>query len=302
MARVAVIVPTRDRPAFLGDAISSVLTQDYRDFVVVVVDDGSKNAEENLRVLERLRGPVRYVRRESSGGPSAARNTGVAVSDSEFVAFLDDDDLWVPSKLRLQVDRFDRNPRQLRKLGVVYCGHQWVDFVDGHVQARRIPPLDSVKDLIKARYNLIQTVMLRRECVAVAGGFDEEIAFQENLEFLMRVHEHYDFDGVGDVLVLCRTHRGRRTGDDLAAVVLGYQRLLERASACGLDDFVLSDTRYRLARCLLAAGVMEAGRHQLKRAARHAGPLLRFWCAALLGLSHVARTIPPSLRARPRHR
>ena len=68
-----------------------------------MVDDASDYPEENGQVIERFRGPVRHLVRERSGGPSAARNTGIRASDSEYIAFLDDDDIWLPSKLRCRL-------------------------------------------------------------------------------------------------------------------------------------------------------------------------------------------------------
>ncbi|MDR7523072.1 MAG: glycosyltransferase [Armatimonadota bacterium] len=296
MPRVAVVIPTRNRPAFLEEAVASVLGQDYRDLEVLVVDDGSEDPGANIRVVERCDGPVRYVRRERRGGPSAARNTGIAASDSEFVAFLDDDDVWLPSKLGRQVRVFDGGPPGQDRLGVVYCGHLWIEATSGRVQVRRMPHIRTTEDLFRARYNIIQTVLVRRSCIEEVGGFDENMAFQENLEFLVRVSQRWHFGRVDEELVWCRTHSGPRTGDDLGAIIDGYRRLLTTARAAGMAPSVLHGDYYRLGRALMAAGSMAAAREYLAEAVRGAPYTAKGRYAAFLGLSYVVRAFTPSLR------
>lgn len=300
MPRVAVVIPTRNRPAFLADAIESVLAQDYQDREVLVVDDASEDPAANTRVVERFSGPVRYVRRDRRGGPSASRNTGVRASDSEYIAFLDDDDIWLPSKLRRQVEVFDRSPSELDRLGVVYCGHQWIDAQSGRVQVRRMPRIESTDDLFRARYNIIQTVLVRRSCLEEAGGFDETVAFQENLEFLVRVSTRCRFGRVEEMLVVCRTHSGPRTGDDLAAIIKGYERLIATAEAARVAPSVLHAEYYRLARCQMAAGAMPAARRSLTEAIRRAPPATRARYATFVGASYLFRRVSTSLRGRIR--
>lgn len=297
MPRVSVIVPTRNRPAFLADALGSVVGQDYRDLEIIVVDDASDDPEENARVIARFGRPIRHLVRDVKGGPSVARNAGIQASDSEYIAFLDDDDIWLPSKLRRQVEVFEANPRRLNRLGVVYCGHQWIDLGTGRAQPRRMVHIDGIDDLFRVRYNIIQTVLVRRACVEDAGGFDESMAFQENLEFLARVLQRYRFDWVEDVLVLCRTHAGPRTGDSFPGIIKGYEKLVESALATGTTPAVLHGEYYRLARCQMAAGSMRAARRNLVEAIRLGPSILKLQYSAFLGLSYVTRLVRPSLRS-----
>src|SRR4051812_10893238 len=90
----SVIVPTYGRPAFLADALASVLGQTFDDFECIVVDDASP---EPVSVPSDSR--IRVVTRDANGGPPAARNTGIAVARGRYVAFLDDDDVWLPHRL-----------------------------------------------------------------------------------------------------------------------------------------------------------------------------------------------------------
>jgi len=297
MPRVSVIIPTRNRPSLLVDALGSVLGQDYRDLEVLVVDDASVDPDENARVIERFGGPVRHLVREQSGGPSAARNTGLRASDSEYIAFLDDDDIWLPSKLRRQVEVFEANPRKLSRLGVVYCWHQWIDLRAGRVQARRLARIDGIDDLIRTRYNIVQTILVKRMCVDEVGGFDHTIAGRENLEFLARMIQRYRFDRVDDVLVLCRVHSGPRTSDDLPAIIAGHERVLQTGRAANATPAVLAGEQYRLARCLMAVGAMREARMNLVEAIGAARGFVRVKYAVFLALSYVARLVRPNFRS-----
>src|SRR6185436_1915261 len=99
MPLVSVIIPTLNRPVFLQAALRSVLCQTSKDFEVLVVDDGS--TIDVFPILKGLDdGRIRYFRHESNRGEAAARNTGIRNARGAYVAFLDDDDEWLPEKLR----------------------------------------------------------------------------------------------------------------------------------------------------------------------------------------------------------
>ncbi len=107
-ARVGVVVPTFDRPHLLGDSIQSILDQDYTDFHLVVVDDGS-SVPGVADVIASFDADITFIVQENQG-IGAARNTGIAATRNELFAFLDDDDLWVPTKLSSQVAILDSEP------------------------------------------------------------------------------------------------------------------------------------------------------------------------------------------------
>ena len=106
MPLVTVIIPTYNRVRYLREAIDSVLSQDFRDFELIVVDDGSTDATSDL--MDAYSSRLRYIFQEHHG-VSAARNTGIAHARGSLVAFLDSDDLWLPKKLSAQVDFFRKN-------------------------------------------------------------------------------------------------------------------------------------------------------------------------------------------------
>ena len=101
---VSVIIPTHNRPLQVVQAVQSVFNQSFQNFEVIVVDDGSTVCKSGFNDL-----PVRYIKQEHLGAP-AARNRGIKESKGKYVAFLDDDDTFLPEKLERQVGFMEANP------------------------------------------------------------------------------------------------------------------------------------------------------------------------------------------------
>lgn len=288
MALVSVIVPTRDRPAFLREALLSVEAQRPGRAEVVVVDDASEAPERTVEVVRGFEGrlDVRCVMLPARSGPSGARNAGAREARGEYLAFLDDDDLWHPGLLTRQLDRFRTNPTGARRLGVVYAWHQWRDARTGRVRVRRRPRLRTLDDLFRWDYNVIPTAMVRRESFERAGGFDESVPNRENLDLYARLIQYCDFDGVEEILVTCRDHDGPRFSDDADQRFRGLEMLLRRYEPLVRDRRVLHELRYRLGRHLLTRDRVRAGREL--RAALALAPAARkpkvfaFWAIATL--------------------
>jgi hypothetical protein len=138
---------------------------------------------------------------------------------------------------------------------------------------------------------------MRRTCIEEAGGFNEGMSFQENLEFLARVKNRCDFDWVEDVLVICRTHWSPRTGDHLLTVIGGYEKCLESARALGVTPAVLHGDYYRLARLQMAAGFLPAARKSFIEAIKLAPGLLKLRYSAFLPASYAVRLVGGNIRS-----
>jgi len=106
MPKVSVVIPTCNRPDLLPRAIKSVLAQTYQDFEIIVVDDGREKSSENV-VAGIGDARLKYIKQTDKKGGSAARNTGIKAAAGDFIAFLDDDDEWLPEKLDKQVRGLD---------------------------------------------------------------------------------------------------------------------------------------------------------------------------------------------------
>src|SRR3989441_12309052 len=125
---VSVVIPVYNGERYLADAIQSVRDQTYQNFEVIVVDDGSTDG--SAEVAQSFGEAIRYVH-QANGGVCKARNTGMAVARGGYLAFLDQDDLWLPDKLATQVAYLDSHP----EVGAVYCQCQ----VMGNTELRSDP-------------------------------------------------------------------------------------------------------------------------------------------------------------------
>jgi len=120
--KVSVVIPTYNRAHLLGDAAATVLAQTCADLELIIVDDGSGDATQD--VCTALAGSdqrVRYIYQENKG-PNAARNAGVHAAQGRFIAFLDSDDLWEPTKLAKQLDIAETEAN----VGLVYCDWAYI--------------------------------------------------------------------------------------------------------------------------------------------------------------------------------
>src|SRR2546429_9117536 len=118
MPKVSVIIPTYNRAEFLCSAITSVLNQTFHNFEIIVVDDASQDhTREVMNSLGDKR--IRYIRHEKNKGVAATRNTGLVNAKGTYIAFLDDDDEWLPEKLQKQFNLLESCQNIV---GVVYTG------------------------------------------------------------------------------------------------------------------------------------------------------------------------------------
>jgi glycosyltransferase involved in cell wall biosynthesis len=213
---VTVVVPTRDRwPLLASNALPSALRQEDVVIEVVVVDDGSTDG--TATALGGLGDPrVRLIRHERSRGVAAARNAGIGAARAPWVAFLDDDDLWSPRKLRAQVDR-----AAVTGADVVYAAAVLVD------EERRVLASDVFPSPEDLRVRLIHgnlvpggcsSVLARTSLLRELGGFDERLSYTEDWELWLRLVRRGEVAACAEVLVAHVEHAGNalfRYGPDV---------------------------------------------------------------------------------------
>lgn len=183
---VAVIIPTCNRVSTLGRALDSVYAQTLLADEVCVVDDGSDDASDEF--IRRNFPQVNYLYQENRG-VSSARNAGVGATHSNWLAFLDSDDEWLPQKLEQQMDALRQNP----EYRLVHCDEYWirrgvkVNQMDKHQKTggdifQRCLPLCVISP---------SAVMLQRSLLEELGGFDETLPACEDYDLWLRVCCHY---------------------------------------------------------------------------------------------------------------
>jgi hypothetical protein len=182
MPKVSVIVPTYNRAHIVGEAIQSILDQSMPDFEILVIDDGS--TDETAEVISGfLDGRLRYLKRPN-GGVSAARNMGLKQARSSLLAFLDSDDLYLPEKLAVQVEKMDSAP----DLGFLYGRYfgQVASRPTRHPTGKCVPDL-GIEQLVLGPVFHWSSVMVRRSWIDRVGEFDERLKVAEEWQFSMRM-------------------------------------------------------------------------------------------------------------------
>lgn len=211
MPLVSVVIPTYNSAAFLPQSIESVLQQTYDNFEVIVIDDGSTDNTE--AVLADYKDKIRYIKK-NNGGPSGARNLGIAEAKGEFIAFQDSDDLWLPEKLQLQMEYLTTHPEiavlytdliQFNQQGVVSAGleERYGSLPSGYI----------FEELLVNHAITLSTIIVRRSCIDEIGVFDESLIGAEDYNFYLRLARKFQFDFLNQALVHKRLHTNNLSDD-----------------------------------------------------------------------------------------
>jgi glycosyltransferase involved in cell wall biosynthesis len=203
MARISVIIPTYNRAHCLATAIDSVLRQTFTDLEVIIVDDGS--TDETRMIVQRYLCPtndrqqsVRYIK-QSHRGKSVALNNVLQYVHSEWIAFLDSDDEWLPGKLEQQFRALERFP------GVTVCFTDYVcinnpkmettgfNFCEKSFTNRYELLHNTAAAILEAPFVSMVTLICRSELVGEVGGFDPGLHFTEDYDFIFRLALGRDF-------------------------------------------------------------------------------------------------------------
>lgn len=200
---VSVVIPNYNYANFLQGAIESVLSQTYPNIEIVVVDDGS--VDNSKEVLERYTSQVKVIF-QSNQGVSIARNTGVAESKGDLIAFLDADDIWLPTKVEKQVDLFTRDG----SLGLVHVGVEEIDQNGRRLRVRMDGAFGWVfEELLLLRSSVLGAgsgAMVWREVFDNLGGFDPRLSTSADWDFYCRLARLYPIGFVPEVLLKYRIH------------------------------------------------------------------------------------------------
>lgn len=207
---VSVVIPTRSRCRRLEIAVRSALAQRDVDLEILIVDDGSRDATE--RMVTSISDPrIRFVKRAVSGGVSAARNTGIAEASARWIAFLDDDDVWAPTKLTRQLEVMASSGRMWSYTGEVMVDGELRIFAGGPP-----PPPDEVVRLLEHHNSVpagASSVVVHADALSAAGPFDPELTSSEDWDMWIRLGRAEAPDWVCSPLVAVSYHRQNASGD-----------------------------------------------------------------------------------------
>lgn len=185
--KVSVIITTYNRKNFVKRAIASVLCQDFKEYEVIVVDDGSTDS--TREALSIFGSRIRAIFHPTNKGVSVARNTGIRQARYPFIAFLDSDDYWLPKKLSFQIQFFKENP------DAIACQTQEIWIRRGkrvNPKKRHLKPSGDIF-IPSLRLCLVSPscVMLKRRVFEEVGLFDEELPVCEDYDLWLRISCRY---------------------------------------------------------------------------------------------------------------
>jgi glycosyltransferase involved in cell wall biosynthesis len=240
MPIVDVIIPAYNAAKYLPIAIESVVAQTFKDWRILLVDDGSTDntAEVVAPFVEQLGPKLKYIK-QANGGLPAARNAAIRNSSAEFLALLDADDIWLPNRLAESLKSFENRPE-------VGLSHGFISRIDTEGAV-----IDTFSRKQKhgegriARYIYMRQVQLpcptitfRRSCVDDVGMFDETMRATEDRDLWLRIAFKYEVAVVPKVIALYRTSPNAMTTDP-ERMLKAQEQFVEKhfgAPGCGIRE------------------------------------------------------------------
>ncbi|MEM8719523.1 MAG: glycosyltransferase family A protein [Cyanobacteria bacterium P01_G01_bin.39] len=228
--QITVVVTTFKRGEYLTQAIASIGQQTYSHFECLIVNDYPPDAailEQKITSLNDDR--FKLINRDRSGGGNAARNTGITAAQGEIIAFLDDDDLWLPQKLQQHLEQHEANPQA----GLVFSGilKRWEHQIipDKRVKAE-LPSEGVVSAMSQGKFCPVTTssVTVRRKCFSQCGLFDVNLTSFQDWDMWYRIAREFEFDCIESALTIFRQHLGDRTSKTKTRRLQGLNQLIDK--------------------------------------------------------------------------
>jgi glycosyltransferase involved in cell wall biosynthesis len=219
---VAVVIPTYNRNSKLQRAVDSVLRQTYENWELYVVNDAPENSIQDV-IPDDDR--IERIQHDENKGAPAARNTGIKMGKTPYIAFLDDDDAWKPEKLERQVNVFQELSRDY---GLVYTGR---DIIENDSVVKTHHPNatgDVFTELLGGNFIPSETPMIRRECIEQIGGFDTELESSQDCDLWLRIARYYKVSAVPDSLAIAYQGHEDRISKNMRRKYSGKMRFINK--------------------------------------------------------------------------
>ncbi len=227
---VSVIIPSYNRAEYIEDTVQSVLDQSYKELEIIFVDDGSNDTTEDILKKYVARNQLTYIRQENQG-VSIARNRGIDRAQGEYVAFLDDDDIWYPSKLEKQVEIMMKYPEFV----MVHTDCSIIDSRGRLLRYSANPHRQShngyVFDEFFRSYRCIpltSSMLVRKDVFRNIGYFDKNLPVAQDYDFCLRLSLAYPIYFLNLPLVKYRITPGSGSRKNKAKRVIECEGLLKR--------------------------------------------------------------------------
>ncbi|WFD11396.1 glycosyltransferase [Tepidibacter hydrothermalis] len=206
MPKVSVIIPTYNYGKFISDAIDSILVQTFKDYEIIVVDDGSTDNTKDI--IKKYNDKISYYYK-TNNGPSSARNLGINNANGDYVCFLDADDIFDPSKLAHQVKLLDEHKN--KNVSLIYSDYYIMDNnLNSIIKYGKSPKFSShyhaLKYLFQRNYINTSTAMIVKDCLFEVGLFNEDYKYLEDYDLWVRLGLKHEFIYINKPLTKSRAH------------------------------------------------------------------------------------------------
>ena len=236
--KISVIIPTYKRPDILCRAIDSVLIQDFKDYEIIIIDDnglGSVVQKETEKLMRQkyLDQRIYYIPNEKSLGGGGARNVGITAAKGEFIAFLDDDEDWLPGKLSKQMKKYSECTENT---GVIDTGVLLIK--ENGEKIYRSPEMQGwiFEDLLSKSGKSapkLSTILCRKSVLEKVGLFDSAFRSRQDLDLYIRLSRVCKFDSINEPLAYKRYDADSRISTNIYSKLQGYELLYFK----NIDEF-----------------------------------------------------------------
>jgi glycosyltransferase involved in cell wall biosynthesis len=219
--RISIIMRTYNRRGYIREAIESVLAQTLKDFELLVINDGGD--DEIREIVDSFNSTkIRYYRLHKNQGPSGALNEGILRARGEYIAYLDDDDVYYPNHLEILTNYSEKNSHY----AVVYSNAWWCsgvrkDFKFIELSRKLLDgrPMTFTKDMLfKNNYISTLNILHKKTCIEKVGLFNEDLTVLEDWDMWMRLANEYRFYQINEITGEYRWHEDNRTNEKLLEI------------------------------------------------------------------------------------
>jgi len=293
MPKVSICVPTYNRKDYLKETLESVFAQTYRDYEVVIVDDGSTDGTDQM--IDESNYPIRYFWQKNQGEPSA-RNKLLELAEGKYITFIDSDDLLLPYAVEELMNLVEYNGSDV----VAYSSYVGIDERGKEVKRKphKLPSGHIAADLFEYIYVHSCGTMCRKKLLEEAGGFDVSLPVCSPYALWLKLSLKYEF-----MPALGPTFKRRRHSGNLSVYSFINRKIelnvLEHAYQNGFSENIkevisprrakkrLSQEGYRVGRCAIREGQQKTACQLLKQSyQRYPNLKTLFWWIIAIGKQH----------------
>jgi len=190
---VSIILPTFNRPHLLNEALESIASQTFKEFEVIVVNDGGEDVSD---VVKRFKNSLKifYLSHDKNKGHGATRNTSLSVAKGRYIAYLDDDDIFYPQHLETLTSFLEKDKEAVAYTDLIKVVYKKDDSSERCIGEGVAYSLDFDREyLLVENYIHIDTIMHKRDCLEKSGYFEKSWGINEDWDLLIRLAKFYEF-------------------------------------------------------------------------------------------------------------